>query len=143
MYIIHLYEYLRLHNAVDRLLDVGLVDVGLGQLLVPVGGQPDAGQRALLGQHEVGVEHAAAAVVLVVDGDKNSCNVIRNFVSFIDAVGDRIAGTGDELSNKPMPHNPCATGAMNAAQAKKNWRQIVQSSDFNENWRDCLHFASF
>ena len=69
--------------------------------------------------------------------------VIRNFVSFIDAVGDRIAGTGDELSNKPMPHNPCATGAMNAAQAKKNWRQIVQSSDFNENWRDCLHFASF
>ena len=74
MYIIHLYEYLRLHNAVDRLLDVGLVDVGLGQLLVPVGGQPDAGQRALLGQHEVGVEHAAAAVVLVVDGDKNSCN---------------------------------------------------------------------
>ena len=24
-----------------------------------------------------------------------------------------------QLSNKPMPHNPCATGAMNAAQAKK------------------------
>ena len=80
MYIIHLYEYLGLHNAVDRLLDVGLVDVGLGQLLVPVGGQPDAGQWALLGQHEVGVEHAAAAVVLVVDGDKkNSCNNVFCF----------------------------------------------------------------
>jgi len=33
--------------------------VGLGQLLVPVSGQPDPGQWALLGQHKVGIKHGS------------------------------------------------------------------------------------
>ena len=53
--------HLGLQDALDRLLDVGLEDVRLGQLLVPVRRQPDPGQRALLGQHKVRVEHGAAA----------------------------------------------------------------------------------
>ena len=51
--------YLWLKDSIDRLFDVGFEDVGFRQLLVPMGGQPDPGQRALLGQHEVGVEHHA------------------------------------------------------------------------------------
>lgn len=49
--------HLGLKNGVDRLDDVGLEDLCLGDLLVPVGGQPDPGQRALLAQHEHRVEH--------------------------------------------------------------------------------------
>ena len=52
--------HLGLKDALDGLLDVGLEDVGFGQLLVPMGGQPNSGQRALLGQDEVGVEHPGA-----------------------------------------------------------------------------------
>ena len=60
------YFQLGLKDAVHRGLDVGLEDVRLSELVVPVGGQPDAGQGALLGQHEVGVEHLALLLSLSV-----------------------------------------------------------------------------
>ena len=52
--------YLGFENVLDTVLNVGLKDVRLGELLVPVGRQPDAGQRALLGEHKVCVEHLQA-----------------------------------------------------------------------------------
>ena len=50
-------ENLRFENILDAVLDVGLKDVRLGQLLVPVGCKPDPGQGALLGEHEMCVKH--------------------------------------------------------------------------------------
>jgi len=58
------FTYFRLQNSIDRLLNVGFKDVGLGQLFVPVGGQPDPGQWPLLGQHKVRVKHRLAAKIL-------------------------------------------------------------------------------
>ena len=55
---------LGLENAVNALFDVGLEDVGLGELLVPVGSQPDPGEGALLGQDEMGVKHLASINLL-------------------------------------------------------------------------------
>ena len=52
--------YLGFENVLDTVLNVGLENVRLGELLVPVRGQPDPGQGALLGQHKVRVEHAGA-----------------------------------------------------------------------------------
>ena len=54
---IHLLSYLGLQDALNRLFNVGFEDVGLCEFLVPVCCQPDPGQRALLGQDKVGVEH--------------------------------------------------------------------------------------
>ena len=49
--------YLGFENVLDTVLNVGLENVRLGELFVPVCCQPDPGQRALLGQDKVGVEH--------------------------------------------------------------------------------------
>lgn len=46
-----------LQYSVDTFLDVYFEDVSFRQLLVPVSCQPDPGHGALLGQHEVSVEH--------------------------------------------------------------------------------------
>lgn len=43
----------------NRGVDVGLENLRLVELLVPVGGNPDLAQRALLGEDDLGVEHAA------------------------------------------------------------------------------------
>ena len=48
---------LGLEDALHRQLDVGLKDVGLGQLFVPVGRKPDAGQRPFLVKDKMCVEH--------------------------------------------------------------------------------------
>ena len=57
--------YLWLKDSIDRLFDVGFEDVGFRQLLVPMGGQPDPGQRALLGKHKVCVEHLQADTISI------------------------------------------------------------------------------
>lgn len=49
-----------LHDAFDALLDVRFENVCLGEFLVPVSGQPDARERAFLGQHDVSVKHDEA-----------------------------------------------------------------------------------
>jgi len=41
----------------DRFGDIGLEDLHLGELLVPMGGQPYLPQGAFLGQNDLGVEH--------------------------------------------------------------------------------------
>lgn len=50
-------SYLGLENSVDRFLNISFENMGLGQLFVPVSGQPNSGQGALFGQHKVRVKH--------------------------------------------------------------------------------------
>ena len=54
---IPIFTDLWLQNSFYGFFDIGFEYVRLGQLFVPMRGQPNAGQRALLGQHEMRVEH--------------------------------------------------------------------------------------
>lgn len=56
---------LGLHDAIDGLLDVCFEDVRLGNLFIPMGCQPNSGQRALFGQHNVSVEHVFDCFTLI------------------------------------------------------------------------------
>lgn len=49
--------HLGLHNSLDALLDIRFENLGFGEFLVPMGGQPDPGVRTLLGQDDVSVKH--------------------------------------------------------------------------------------
>lgn len=48
-------------DALDAALQIALEDVCLGQLLVPVGRQPDFGQRPTLAEDKVGIKHRGGA----------------------------------------------------------------------------------
>lgn len=50
-------SYLGWDDALHTALQIAFKDVGLGQLLVPVGRQPDLGQRPTFAEDKVGVEH--------------------------------------------------------------------------------------
>lgn len=50
----------------NRIVKVGLQELILGQLALPVGGEPDLGQGALLGEDGLGVEHGSAVYVCYV-----------------------------------------------------------------------------
>ena len=48
-----------LQNTIHRLFDVGFEHVRLGELLVPMGRQPDPGQGPLLVEHILSVKHGS------------------------------------------------------------------------------------
>lgn len=63
--------YLWLENTVDRFFDISFKDMSLGEFFVPMGGEPNPGQRALFGQDEMRVKHVATISL-------SFCKIINN-----------------------------------------------------------------